>query len=319
MTEEFMPDLTTDSKEYLIQMNKTFPLTITSDEDSLKITITKGRGNNKMIYVDNAKTPATVELPVSKSMYHVRLSRGNLATAYDGYFWFRGGKRDHINLLSYSKENFRMFGINYNLLKPQPALGGDFNKSFQRMGDVTLAELMLFKGMTTSAVKGVFFLNMQDRITYPERGSNPELKPGDELYKDLTFLPALSVLFINEEFRIGGALHNNVDFDVLATYTWYPSLVKLVPFNHISGHDIFLGGEFSSRIPIFNVYVRAGLQAFYGQANIVRPDKKSTSSVVDRYVVEPYKIPFNEAQFVVSVGIKLGTKDSKGLNILRVF
>ena len=319
MTEEFMPDLTTDSKDYLIQMNKTFPLTITSDEDSLKITITKGRGNNKMIYVDNVKTPATVELPVSKSMYHVRLSRGNLATAYDGYFWFRGGKRDHINLLSYSKENFRMFGINYNLLKPQPALGGDFNKSFQRMGDVTLAELMLFKGMTTSAVKGVFFLNMQDRITYPERGSNPELKPGDELYKDITFLPALSVLFINEEFRIGGALHNNVDFDVLATYTWYPSLVKLVPFNHISGHDIFLGGEFSSRIPIFNVYVRAGLQAFYGQANIVRPDKKSTSSVVDRYVVEPYKIPFNEAQFVVSVGIKLGTKDSKGLNILRVF
>ena len=319
MTEEFMPDLTTDSKDYLIQMNKTFPLTITSDEDSLKITITKGRGNNKMIYVDNAKTPATVELPVSKSMYHVRLSRGNLATAYDGHFWFRGGKRDHINLLSYSKENFRMFGINYNLLKPQPALGGDFNKSFQRVGDVTLAELMLFKGMTTSAVKGVVFLNMQDHITYPERGSNPELKPGDELYKDLTFLPALSVLFINEEFRIGGALHNNVDFDVLATYTWYPSLVKLVPFNHISGHDIFLGGEFSSRIPIFNVYVRAGLQAFYGQANIVRPDKKSTSSVVDRYVVEPYKIPFNEAQFVVSVGIKLGTKDSKGLNILRVF
>lgn len=41
--------------------------------------------------------------------------------------------------------------------------------------------------------------------------------------------------------------------------------------------------------------------------------------MVDRYVVEPYKIPFNEAQFVVSVGIKLGTKDSKGLNILRVF
>lgn len=324
MTEEFVTDLNAPEKDYQVMMNKTFPLTITSDEDSLKITVTKGRGNNKFIYVDNVKTPATVELPVSKTMYHVRLSRGNLAKAYDGYFWFRGGKRDHINLLSYSKENFRMFGVNYYLMPQTPKTPvlniPDFNKEFKRAGEVTLAELMLFPGMTTSAIKGTMFLpTSSNNIHYPERNGKAAVLPGEDIYKDITFLPALSVLFINEELRIGGALHNNVDIDLLAAYTWYPPLTKLLAFNHISGHDIFVGGELSSRIPIFNVYVRAGLQAFYGQANIVRPSSSSVSKVEERYIIEPYKIPYNDAQFVVSVGIKLGTKDSKGMNILRVF
>lgn len=322
--EEIMTDLDAPEKDYLIMMNKTFPLTITSDVDSLKISVTKGRGNNKVIYVDNVKTPATVELPVSKTMYHVRLSRSNLSKAYDGYFWFRGGKRDHINLLSYSVENFRMLGVNYYLKRPQPMLGGDFGKTFQRLAEVNLAELMLFPGMTTSAIKGAIFWpeNMQQHITYPANSAGQyKVEPGDDFYHDVAFIPALSVLFINEELRIGGALHNNVDVDLLASYTWYPSLVKLLPMTHMSGHDIFVGGELSSRIPIFNGYIRAGLQAFYGQANICRPTGvvKSSSSVVERYIIEPYVIPYNNAQFVVSVGIKLGTRDSKGLNILRVF
>ena len=59
-----------------------------------------------------------MELPVSKSLYHIKLTRSNLTKAYDGYFWFRGN-RDHIKLLSYSKENFRMFGVNYYLKLPE--------------------------------------------------------------------------------------------------------------------------------------------------------------------------------------------------------
>ena len=320
--EEIMTDLSAPDQEYRITMNKTFPLTISSDVDSLKITITKGSGNNKVIYVDNVKTPATVELPVSKTMYHIRLLRNNMTKAYDGYFWFRGGKRDHLKLLSYSVEDFRMLGINYYLMKPQPFSYPDFQKDFRRLGEVTLAEIKLFPGMTTSAIKGAFFwpTNPQNHFHYVKNGT-PVLEPGQEHYQDVTFLPALSILFINEEFRIGGGLHNNVDFDILAAYTWYPPLVKLIPLNHISGHDIFLGAEISSRIPIINAYVRAGFQALYGQANICLPKEvvKSTSSVSERYISVPYTVPINQAQFVLSVGIKLGTKDAKGNNILRVF
>ncbi|MBR1538795.1 MAG: PEGA domain-containing protein, partial [Bacteroidales bacterium] len=324
VTEEFATDVSVAEKEYRINMNKTFPLTITSDEDSLRITVTKGSGNNKITYVDNVKTPATVELPVSKSLYRIKLTRGNLTKAYDGYFWFRG-KRDHIKLLSYSKENFRMFGVNYYLKRPAPMLvDSKYDKPFQRIGEVTLAELMLFPGLTTCAVKGAFFwpTDTQKHFHYPANAAGQyALEPGDENYQDVTFLPALTVLFLNEEFRLGGALHNNVDIDLLATYSWYPNLSKIAPFTHVSGHDIFLGGEISSRIPIFNVNIKAGLQAFYGQANICRPNGvvKSSAAVQERFVVEPYKVPYNDAQFVISVGIKLGTRDSKGNNILRVF
>ena len=46
---------------------------------------------------------------------------------------------------------------------------------------------------------------------------------------------------------------------------------------------------------------------------------KSSSAVQERYISAPYVIPYNDAQFVISVGFKLGTRDSKGNNILRVF
>lgn len=324
-SEEFKTDVSADEQDYLIKMEKTWPLPIVCDEDSLQIMITKGRGLNKVTYVENVKTPAVVELPLSKSLYHIKLTRSNLSKAYDGYFWFRSDRRDRLNILSYSKENFRMFGVNYYLKRPDPFLGDtQFDKAFQRIGEVTMAELMLLPGLTTSAVKAAFFwpADTQKHLHYPANSAGRyALDPGDENYQDVTFLPALSVLFLNEEFRLGGALHNNVDLDLLATYCWYPNLSKIAPFTHVSGHDIFLGGEITSRIPIFNVNLKAGLQAFYGQANICRPNgvMKSSASVEDRFISEPYVIPYNNAQFVVSVGFKLGTRDSKGNNILRVF
>jgi len=324
-SEEFMTDISTDEKEYLFTMDKTWPLTIASDEDSLKVMVTQGKGNGKIVYVDNVKTPAEIELPLSKSPYHVRLTRSNRSKAYDGYFWFRNGNRDHINLLSYSKENFRILGVNYYLKRPEPFLGDtQFEKSFQRFGEVTFAELMLFPGMTTCAAKAAFFLPVdvsQNLIYLPNAAGKYGLRPGDENYRDVKFLPALSVLFINEEFRIGGGVHNNVDVDLLATYCWYPNLTGILALNHVSGHDIFLGGEVSSRIPIINVNVKAGIQAFYGKANIIRPTgvMKASVAAADRYISEPYVVPFKDMQFVVTLGIKLGTRDSKGNNILRVF
>lgn len=324
-SEELKAEASDDEQEYLIKMVKTWPLPITCDEDSLRITITKGRGLNKVTYVDDVKTPAVVELPVSKSLYHVTLSRRNLTKAYDGYFWFRSGNRDRLNLLSYSRENFRMFGVNYYLKRPKPFLHDtQFEKGFQRIGEVTLGELMLFSGMTTSAAKAAFFWpsDPQRHIHYPANTAGKYgLEPGDEHYQDVTFLPALTMIFLNEEFRIGGALHNNADIDLLAAYSWYPNLSKIIPFTHVSGHDIFLGGEITSRFPILNVNIRAGLMAFYGQANICRPADvvKYSSAVQERYISAPYVIPYNDAQFVISVGVKLGTRDAKGNNILRVF
>ena len=106
----------------------------------------------------------------------------------------------------------------------------------------------------------------------------------------------------------------------MTSYAWYPPLTKILPLTHMSGHDAFLGGEISSRIPIFNVNIKAGVQLFYGQANILAPNGAiKTTMVSDRYYSEPYVVPFHRAEFVVTLGIKLGDHDSKGNNILRVF
>ena len=223
------------------------------------------------------------------------------------------------------KEYFQLLGANLYVVKPDPCLGSTaFAKSYQRLFDASLGKLKLFNGMTTSVLKGTGFweTNANESIHYPATSTMKEdLVPGGEYYKNIKFIPAMSCLFLNEEFRIGGGLHNNVDIDFLATYTWYPPLLKILPVTHMSGHDIFLGGELSSRIPVFNVNVKAGIQTFYGQANICYPDGviKSTSNPDKRYHVETYKVPFNQAEFVVTIGFTIGSMDSKGNNILRVF
>lgn len=308
-----------------VTLAKTFPLLIASDVDSLRIQVSKGMGDKKVIYAEDVKTPGTVALPLSKSPYHLKLTHGNYDTAYDGWFWFTKGNRERLKVLSYSTMGFQLVGGNLYLVKPAPYFGETkLHKGYQRMFDASLGKLKLFTGMTTSVLKGTAFweTNANESIVYPQTSTmGGDLVPGGDYYKNIKFIPALSCLFLNEEFRIGGGLHNNADIAFLATYTWYPPLYKIVPFTHMSGHDIFLGGEISSRIPVFNMNIKAGIQTFYGQANICYPDGviKSSGNPDKRYHYEPYKVPFNNTEFVVTLGFTLGGKDSKGNNILRVF
>ena len=315
-------------QDHHISLEKTYPLVVSSDADSLRITITKGQGKNRVVYVDNVKTPGIVELPASKSLYHVQLTRSNLTKAYDGYFWHRG-QRERLNLLTYSREDFHILGVNYYLKRPAPCFPADnkLAKNFQRIGDVSLAELRIFHGLTTSVAKASIFWQtdpLEKIYYYNSKGNLIEdiLLGGNnaDLYSNTTFIPALSILFLNGEFRLGGAVHNNADICLMTSYAWYPPLTKILPLTHMSGHDAFLGGEISSRIPIFNVNLKAGVQLFYGQANILAPNGAiKTTMVSDRYYSEPYVVPFHRAEFVVTLGIKLGDHDSKGNNILRVF
>ena len=88
----------------------------------------------------------------------------------------------------------------------------------------------------------------------------------------------------------------------------------------MSGHNVFLGLELNSRIPVINAHIKAGVEAFMGQANIARPGKISTATVDYHYVDVPYKTQsIDDLQFVVSVGFTLGGKEARGQNILRIF
>lgn len=311
--------------ELSVTLAQTFPLLIASDVDSLRIQVSKGMGANKVIYADAVKTPGSVALPLSKSPYHLKLTRSNFDTAYDGWFWFTRGQKEKLKVLSYSRQDFQMLGANLYVVKPASRFGDTrIDKSYQRLFDVSLGKLRFFRGLTTSVLKATAFweTNSNEFIVYPQMGiMKGDLTPGDESYKNIKFIPAMTCLLLNQEFRLGGGLHNNADIAFLATYAWYPPLVKILPVTHMSGHDIFLGGELSSRIPVFNMNVKAGIQVFYGQANFCYPDGviKSSGDPEKRYHIEPYSVPFNQAEFVVTIGFTLGNMDSKGNNILRLF
>ena len=310
-------DLVKEEQDINFELPKTYPLLVSSDLEGCNITISNG----KDVLVSDVKTPATVEIPTSKTPYRIKLTRSNdFSTAYKGWFWYTKGQKDHLKLNSYSIEGFQGLGVNYYLKRPAPYFGQtELGKDFQRIGDASLAKMRLFDGLTTSVVKATLFTETDpnQNIKYPGK----EVSGGD--YKNISMIPALTILFLNGEFRIGGGVHNLGDVNLLATYAWYPNVSSFIPMTHMSGHDIFLGAEISSRIPIFNANIRFGLQSFYGQANICRPTAQNSSSggnTKTRFG-DPvsYVVPLNQAEFVVTIGFTLGTKDSKGNSVLRVF
>ena len=317
-----------------ISLVQAFPLLVTADRDSLGITISQGRGKNKFIYADGVKTPATVEIPISNKPYKIELTRSNLKKAWRGNMLFNSPERNHKNILSWGTKSPVLSGEWYLLPPVANFSNTDFKKGFKRLGDFKFATLALFPGMSTSLINASLYWesDIQENCIYPEvpatsgLTSIPALTPESEGYQNTTWIPALTLLFLNEEFRMGGAILPNLDVNMLATYAWYPSLQFLhsldpkLSLTHMSGHDVFLGAELNSRIPVFNVHVKAGMQAFFGEANIRRPGTLPKERVEYRYVTVPYTVQaVNDIQFVVSLGFTLGGGESKGQNILRIF
>ena len=299
-----------------ISLVEAYPLLITADKDSLGITLSQGSGKNRVVYAENVKTPATVEIPLSKNPYKLELTRNNLKRAWKGNVNFSKPEKNLKNVLTWGTSS-PVFAAEWYALSPKAALESSVGKNYARLADAKFGIVNLFPGLSTSALKGSLFWETDagQHINY----GTPA--PSEADYKDVKMLPAISAFLINEEFRLGGAILHNLDVNLLLTYTWYPQLQVLynisssIAFSHISGHDIFAGVEFNSRIPVFNVHVKAGMQAFFGQANIARPGKITPDTVENKYLTVPYK----SFPFVVSVGFSLGGNQSRGQNILRVF
>ena len=317
-----------------ISLTEAWPLLVTADKDSLGITISQGTGRNKVIYASGVKTPGTVNIPVSKKPYQLELTHSDLRRAWKGNCTFSKPDRNHWDILSWGK-SCPILSADWYVVAPL----ADFSqtpvmKGFKKLGDAKFATLKIFPGMSTSLFKGSLYWETdpaQD-IHYPEVQNasgtvvGPELVPGSEGYLKTNWIPALTVLLLNEEFRMGGALAKNLDINMLATYAWYPCLQFLhgmdsrFAYSHMSGHEAFLGLELNTRIPVANVHVKAGMEGFFGQANIRRPGSLKSDRTEYRYVTIPYTVnSINDLQFVVAVGFTIGSNQSRGQNVLRIF
>ena len=332
-------DFSTIEHRDSIRLTEAWPMLITADKDSLHIMVYKGSGKNRVTYASGVKTPGTVDIPVSNTPYKLELYHPDLKRAWRGNLRFTNPERAHKSVLTWGK-HCPGFSADWYAVAPKADFSGtSVQKGFTRLLDAKVVTMKVFPGMSTSLFNGSLYweTDPSQNMIYPELKNTSgtvvasELVPGEDGYLNTTFIPALTVLLLNEEFRMGGAITQHIDVNMLATYAWYPCLQFLhgmdskLAFTHMSGHDVFVGLELNSRIPVFNLHVKAGMQAFMGQANIRRPGDVPKSGgnqekTEYRYVTIPYTVnSIQDMQFVVSLGFTFGDKQSRGQNILRIF
>ena len=316
-----------------IRLEEAWPLLITADKDSLGVIVSQGRGSARRVYA-TGKTPATLQIPISDNPYEVELTRTNLRQAWKGRVKFNDPSRSHRDILTWGTGSPVLSGDWY-LAEPRTSFWDTpLMKNYKKVANFKFATLNILPGLSSSVLNTSVYwqTNASQSIHYPAVASAdegegiPELVPGDAGYQNIVWIPSATVLFLNGEFRIGGALTHHTDANILASYAWYPSLRFLHSmgrrfcFTHMSGQDIFLGAEFNSRIPVFNAHVKAGIEAFLGQANICRPGSLPAETAEYRYYTQPYAVSsIADLQFVLSLGFTLGAGQSRGQNILRVF
>lgn len=284
-------------------MEATMPFSVMADEDNLSITISQdGR-----TIVSNALTPADLEIPLSDKKYDITLMRGNRhrqRTAYRGTFMFDSEADNSISIQSWSDQFFHILDGQYYLSNNTWNI---FGRDYRECADISFLNMKLFNGMSTSLAKAKLFLSNDESSMVYEGGTVESKK----------LLPAFSCIIINEELRIGGAIFQYMDANLLATYAWYPDMTSFLPLTHASGHDVFAGLEISSRFPVLTVSFKAGYETMLnGKANIhVTKPGQSSQNTADEFITTPLDF----GQVVFGINISISDSRSKGNNILRIF
>lgn len=308
-------------------------LNVETDAKNLYLVVKtrKGETSPDSTLVNRLLLPTDIYLPLRKKPYYVELHRGGTdAIAYRGSLKYDSEDKKGHHIQSWSQNNFQLLSANFFLplnkasssLGPHTvALGEAPQPTFQMMGNASLFKFRLFPGFSTSVLHGAVF--MQENILAGQAVSPvyvPKADGGDVVTTSMPgFLPAATVLFLNDEIRVGGAIFDYMDVSLVGAYAWYPDFLKyVIPISHFTGHDVFAGVELSSRLPFIDVNLKAGMQMYFGaKANLYSADlNKTNASTADKFYTQQLKMP---AMFVVSVGISLGGKDSKGDSIIRVF
>lgn len=124
-----------------------------------------------------------------------------------------------------------------------------------------------------------------------------------------------TIAFLNGEQRIGGTIGNILGLNLLASYSWTPSLAFMegaltdMKIDYVSGYDVFFGLEATTTIPIFNVNVKAGYMLSKNKANL---HPLSGSGDFNR-------TPFEFNGFAVSLGFTLGDRFTRAPSSIKLF
>ena len=297
-------------KTQTYDLSTTYKLTIAADEPNLKLVI-KDKKDGTTTFVDGELMPAEVALPLSDDPYYLELYRiGKRNPVYKKKLLFNNPDNNQYKFRTWGGPTF--LSTSFFVLGPDNIVVGEQEnwgvKRFRNLGTANLVnfELLPGSGLSTSAFKALFFLQKDKNESYAFTAQNP------------SFLPGISVLLLNADFRLGATVFDwdwaGIDANVLVSYAWYPSFWKqFLRFSHLSGHDIFLGAEIASRRKYINLGIKAGYQMYPKLTAQLYNMNGTKQDAKENYVEMPVNIP---GMFVVGIELSLG---GKGKPLCRVW
>lgn len=302
-------DRTLDTGTINSIMEQNTPFTIKSERKGLEIVIKR----DDQIVINNTLTPSEVMLPVGK--YKMKLYENN-KVRFSGTLHHKGDET--INVPCYSSGTFTALAGDIFFAKPDvTTLDKDYTP-YHLLGIGQFGRFNIAKGLSTAILKAsIFGVNETYKETDIDTGYGEGVATNDDNTKYPQYMFAATPLFLNWEFRTGVSILKQLDVAALGSYAYYPQLIKYIPFNHVSGQQMFFGIEISSRISVLNANIKIGKQILTGGKYnflVVPSEDFSLEDHTDKYNVVETKM----SQFIVSVGFTLGDKVSRSNNMLRI-
>lgn len=291
----------TDTLEFSLLPAKT--IHITADKENVFMDILGKQDNASLrdsVFIKDVSLPTDVTLHPRKSPYRVRLYEhkpdGSRKNIYSDNLYFKpdGIDRKDYTIWPKDKCDLQFIGGDWILAPTNNGIAvgtasaeGVTNSLRPALSAYILKFGFNKCGLSWSVLKARHFMFS---------GSTPTQ------YKTiLNGIPAIT--FLNLEWRGGISFVNKwFQANALVSYAYYPDLLKnILPASHITGHEIFLGGEFSIATGWFTtINIKAGLQMYKGlEANLLVPEIENSSK---QWQTVPLNYP---NAFVVSVGINL--------------
>lgn len=294
-------------------------ISIKANEPDLTIELRRKDGSSADDFGEGHRTPVIkgdyTELAVPYGKYKLRLYRTNESRrsrrlAYSGDLNFSPEKKDfHVQTwMTTSLASLRFIGATWYFLDAR--LSEREASHLPSVASLNIGEVAIVKGLSTTLAKGTLFNSKA--MEFPHGIS-------DWAGKTSNVLTAVSCMFLNYDFRVGGHSFRHGDANVLLSYTYYPDMSMFADsgWTHFGGHDLFIGVEACSRLKVLNASLRMGLQYVNGKRNynVSEYDAESGYWVSDRYV----SYPLQRLAFVVGLNVNIGAGGAKGYNIWRVF
>ncbi len=282
-----------------VTLRMNYPLTINTEDVARAVITEKG------IEIASLSAPGTVEIPYGK--YKLQLFQEN-KRRFSGRINHNG--RNKVNAPLHSWGTFTTLVADY--YTKQNSLDSYINNQnqqvFSMMGKGQFGRFNVFiPGLSTALLYASVF-----KVNEPFVKKSVTINNTTTIISDLYAFSG-SCMFLNGEFRTGGSIMKNIDFNLIGSYVWYPSLTKYIAFNHISGTEYFYGVEFGTRLSTLNMNVKFGKKVLTGNYNIYGSTNPSTLEI--KYT----NIPLTFDNYVFSVGFTLGRKASKSNNMFRLW